>query len=76
MQNGMRGVPASGNGEDGCSVVVPLVCLRPFLLLSFAFSPGSGNAKGSSNGLGDFPLLVIFPSASFFDCVPSPLVLR
>ena len=39
MQIGMRGVPASGNGEDGCSVVVPLVCLRPFLLLSFASMP-------------------------------------
>jgi hypothetical protein len=34
-------------------------------LLSFAFSLGSGNAKGSSNGLGDFPLLVFF----FFVCV-------
>jgi len=30
------------------------------LLLSFAFSLGSGNAEGSSNGLGDFPLLVFF----------------
>jgi hypothetical protein len=58
MQNGMKGVPASGNGEDGCSVMVPVVCLRPFLLLSFAFSPGSGNAEGSSNDLGDFPLLL------------------
>jgi hypothetical protein len=25
MQNGMRGVPASKNGEDGYSVVLPLV---------------------------------------------------
>ena len=55
---------------------------RSFLLSSFAFSPGSGNAEGSSNaegsnnGLRDFPLLVFFPSASFFDCVLSPLVLR
>jgi hypothetical protein len=43
------------------------------LLLSFAFSLGSGNAEGSSNGLGDFPLLVFF----FFVCVspgfPSPV---
>jgi len=27
MQNGMKGVPASGNGEDGCSVMVPVVCV-------------------------------------------------
>jgi hypothetical protein len=58
MQNGMRGVPASGIGEDGCNVMVLVICLTPFLLLSFAFSPSSGNAEGSNNGLGDFPLLL------------------
>jgi len=58
MQNRTRGVPASGNGEDGYSAMVPVVCLTPFLLLFFAFSPSSGNAEGSSNGLGDFPLLL------------------
>jgi len=58
MQNGMRGVPASGIGEDGCNVMVLVICLTPFLLLSFAFSPSSGNAEGNNNGLGDFPLLL------------------
>ena len=39
-----RGVPASGDDEDGCSAVVPPVCVWPCLLLSFAAVPTAFSA--------------------------------
>nr|TKR66329.1 hypothetical protein D5086_0000312490 [Populus alba] len=30
-----NGIPASGNKEETCSAVMPLACLRPFLLFFF-----------------------------------------
>ena len=54
--SGMLDNEDEATGDQCTGQVTP----RSFLLPSFAFSPGSGNAEGSSNGLGDFPLLVFF----------------
>jgi hypothetical protein len=38
------GIPASGDNEDGCSAMVPPICVRPCLLLSFAVVPTAFSA--------------------------------